>query len=164
MTDRRKILAGTAAFAALAALGACRDTRTATAAPGGFPIELSPEEWRARLTEAEFAVLRQEQTEPPFSSPLNENRAVGTYVCVGCANPVYASDTKYDSGTGWPSFWQPISSQAVGTKPDYKLILPRTEVHCARCGGHLGHVFDDGPPPTGKRHCINGIALDFVAA
>jgi peptide-methionine (R)-S-oxide reductase len=131
---------------------------------GGFPVSLPPEVWADRLTPAEYAVLREEDTEPPYSSPLDALFEPGMYHCAGCANPVYSSEHKYDSGTGWPSFWQPVSPAAIGTKVDYKLILPRTEVHCARCGGHFGHIFDDGPSPTGKRHCLNGLALDFVPA
>lgn len=137
---------------------------------GTFEIELSEAEWRARLSPARYAVLREHATERAFTnelmgerSPLlNESRA-GTYVCAGCDLPLYRSETKYDSRTGWPSFWAEIEG-AVGTQDDYRLFfLRRTEVHCARCGGHLGHVFDDGPAPTGLRHCINGLALDFVA-
>ena len=160
---RRHLLLGGSAAALAGAAAITVGTGGRGVAGTGFEIDLTPEEWRERLTEAEFAVLRQEATERPFTSPLNDNKAAGTYVCAGCANPLYASETKFDSGTGWPSFYAAIEG-GVGTKVDYKLILPRTEVHCARCGGHLGHVFDDGPAPTGKRHCINGVALDFVAA
>ena len=122
--------------------------------------QLSPEEWKKLLSPAAYAVLRQEGTERPFSSPLNNEKRSGTYVCAGCRLPLFASTTKFDSGTGWPSFWQPLP-KAVATKTDFKLILPRTEYHCRRCGGHQGHVFDDGPKPTGKRYCNNG-ALAFV--
>jgi peptide-methionine (R)-S-oxide reductase len=165
MTTRRTLLTGGAA--ALASVGGAAwlaSTRPARAVEGDFPITLTEAEWRDRLTPAEFAVLRQEDTEPAYSSPLDQFWEAGTYVCAGCANPLYSSETKYDSGTGWPSFWAPISPEAVGTKRDFKLIIPRTEVHCARCGGHQGHIFNDGPSPTGERHCINGVALDFVAA
>jgi len=138
------------------------------AAPGSFEVVRTEEEWRELLSPARFAVLREHATERAFSnelmgerSPLlNEDRA-GTYTCAGCGNPLYRSETKYDSRTGWPSFWDAIEG-AVGTQEDRRLIfMVRTEVHCGRCGGHLGHIFDDGPPPTGKRHCINGLAMDF---
>ena len=124
---------------------------------------LSEREWSERLTTEEFRVLRKEGTERPFSSPLNDNKASGTYVCAGCALPLFTSDTKFDSGTGWPSFFQPIDG-ALGTKVDRKLFMARTEYHCIRCGGHQGHVFKDGPRPTGLRYCNNGVALDFVEA
>ena len=158
---RRHVLFGTAA--ALFAGGVALRPNAPAVAAEGFPFTLTEAEWRARLTDAEFAVLREEATERPFTSPLNDVKEAGTFVCAGCANPLYDSATKYDSGTGWPSFYAAIDG-AVGTKRDFKLILPRTEVHCANCGGHLGHIFDDGPAPTGKRHCINGVAMDFVAA
>ena len=124
---------------------------------------LSESEWKDRLTAEEFRVLRHEGTERPFTSPLNDNKAVGTYVCAGCALPLFKSDAKYNSGTGWPSFFQPIDG-ALGTKVDRKLFVARTEYHCARCGGHQGHVFKDGPRPTGLRYCNNGVALDFIEA
>ena len=111
----------------------------------------------------EFHVLRKEGTERPFTSPLNDVKAKGTFVCAGCALPLFTSETKYDSGTGWPSFYQAIDG-AVETKVDRKLFVPRTEYHCARCGGHQGHVFKDGPRPTGLRYCNNGVALNFVEA
>lgn len=125
-------------------------------------IRLSEAEWRKRLTREQFHVLREEGTEPPGSSPLNSEKRDGIFVCAACNQPLFSSASKYESGTGWPSFWQPIEG-ALGTSTDYKLILPRTEYHCARCGGHQGHVFSDGPPPTGKRYCNNGLALAFVA-
>jgi peptide-methionine (R)-S-oxide reductase len=162
---RRFVLTGAAATALVAGSGAWwASQRPAAAADGSFPVELTQEEWRARLTDAEFAVLREEATEPPYSSPLDDFWETGTYHCAGCDNPLYSSEAKYDSGTGWPSFWEPVAEDAVGTRTDYKLIYPRTEVHCARCGGHQGHIFEDGPAPTGLRHCINGVALRFRAA
>ena len=123
----------------------------------------TPEEWRKTLTPEQFHILREEGTERPYSSPLNNEKRKGTFVCAACALPLFTSDTKYDSGTGWPSFYAAIPG-AVATKVDYKLIAPRTEYHCRRCEGHQGHVFDDGPKPTGKRYCNNGVALKFVSA
>ena len=124
-------------------------------------LELSDEEWKQRLTPEQYYILREEGTERPFTSPLDKEYGKGTYVCAGCELPLFTSDTKFDSGTGWPSFWAPIEGH-VGTKTDYKILFPRTEYHCARCGGHQGHVFDDGPEPTGQRWCNNGIALQFI--
>jgi len=135
----------------------------ATAADGAFEVVKSEAEWRAQLTPMQYAVLREEATERAFTSALNDEKRQGIYHCVGCDQALFSSETKYDSGTGWPSFWQEIDG-AVGYKQDFKLFIPRTEEHCSRCGGHLGHVFDDGPPPTGKRHCINGVALRFRPA
>jgi peptide-methionine (R)-S-oxide reductase len=126
-------------------------------------VKLSEDEWRKRLTPEQFAVLRQEATERPGSSPFNAEKRKGTYVCAGCDLPLFTSDTKYESGTGWPSFFSFIPGN-LGTKTDFKILYPRTEYHCARCEGHQGHVFDDGPKPTGKRYCNNGVALKFVAA
>jgi peptide-methionine (R)-S-oxide reductase len=139
--------------------------RRADATPSGaFEVTRSEAEWRAMLTPAEYRVLREEGTERAGSSPLDKVYDPGRYHCKGCGLPVYPSETKYDSRTGWPSFWDALPD-AVRTKPDRTLLfMVRTEVHCRRCGSHFGHVFDDGPAPTGKRHCLNGIALDFVAA
>ena len=124
-------------------------------------LKLSKAQWKQKLTAEQFGVLRGEGTEPPFTSPLNKEYGEGTYVCAGCELSLFSSETKFDSGTGWPSFWAPIESH-VETKTDYKMILPRTEYHCVRCGGHQGHVFKDGPAPTGQRWCNNGVALRFI--
>jgi len=121
-------------------------------------------EWREILSPQAFAVLRNESTERPFSSPLDSEKRAGIFHCAGCDLDLYSSETKYDSRTGWPSFYAAISDDRIGTSTDYYLVYPRTEVHCARCDGHLGHIFADGPPPTGKRHCINGVALTFKVA
>lgn len=120
------------------------------------------EEWKGILTPEQYHVLRRHGTERAGSSPLNHEKRRGTFLCAGCSLPLYSSTAKFDSGTGWPSFWEAIEN-AVGTSVDRSFFMTRTEVHCRRCGGHLGHIFDDGPPPTGKRHCINGVALKFKA-
>ena len=158
---RRGLLGWIGAGVSFAALTACGSGR---AEAKSYPVSMSEAQWRKKLTSAEFSVLRKESTERPYSSPLNKEKRSGTYVCAGCGNRLYSSKTKFESGTGWPSFWAPIDKGAVGTTTDYKIGYPRTEVHCADCGGHLGHIFNDGPKPTGKRHCINGVAMDFVAA
>lgn len=134
------------------------------AADKGFAVTLSDAEWKAKLTPEQYNVLRKEGTERAFTSPLTNEHGKGRFLCAGCDWPLFSSDAKYDSGTGWPSFFQPLNEGAVGSSTDYKLVYPRTEVHCAHCGGHLGHVFDDGPKPTGKRYCMNGVALKFVPA
>jgi peptide-methionine (R)-S-oxide reductase len=154
---RRRQFLGTAAAAL--ALGP-----HAATAQESFEVTRTESEWKARLSDLEYKVMRREGTEPAFSSPLHDLKTEGTYRCRGCEQALYSSEHKFDSGTGWPSFYKPISEEAVATKRDWKLIIPRTEVHCARCGSHLGHIFDDGPPPTGKRHCINGVSLEFVEA
>ena len=128
-----------------------------------FEITLTEEEWRARLTDKQFRVLRDEDTESPNTSPLTYENRKGTFFCAGCDLPLFASDTKFESGTGWPSFWDPLPD-AVATRADKGIFGSRTEVHCRRCGGHLGHVFDDGPEPTGKRYCMNGAAMVFREA
>jgi len=131
-------------------------------AAAAYPFTLGDAEWRKRLSPLAYQVLRKRSTEYPFTSPLNKEHRPGIFACAGCGQRLFSSKTKFDSGTGWPSFWAPLP-RAVGTSRDFELGYPRTEVHCARCGGHLGHVFDDGPQPTGKRYCMNGVALAFVA-
>jgi peptide-methionine (R)-S-oxide reductase len=161
MKRRHLLLAGTAGFAAIAADGLLRWRGAEAAATAEtFEITKTPEEWRAILTEAQYAVLREEDTERPFTSPLNEEKRAGIFHCAGCDLELFSSEAKFDSGTGWPSFFEALPD-AIGYKEDTSLFMTRTEEHCRRCGGHLGHVFDDGPPPTGKRHCINGVALNF---
>lgn len=130
------------------------------AANKSFPIGLSDEEWRAKLSPAQFRVLREHGTERAGSSPLDKQYGPGVYHCAGCGQPIFGSETKFNSGTGWPSFWAPLDG-AVETETDRSFFMSRTEVHCSRCGGHLGHVFDDGPQPTGQRYCMNGVSLDF---
>ncbi len=127
------------------------------------PLNLTDAEWKKRLPPAAYQVLRKEATERPYSSPLNSEKRKGTFVCLGCDLPLFSSEAKYDSGTGWPSFFRALPG-SIKTKTDYKLVYPRTEYHCARCGGHHGHLFDDGPKPTGLRYCNNGVALKFIPA
>lgn len=160
MISRRDLLMAGAALAAVVALrGLVWPVRAVDGE--AFEITRTDAEWRALLGEDRYRVLREEGTEPPFSSALDNEKRNGVFHCAGCELPVYSSDAKYDSGTGWPSFWQALPD-AIGTREDDTLFVTRTECHCRRCGGHLGHIFDDGPPPTGKRHCINGLALSFV--
>ncbi len=129
----------------------------------GLEVTRSDAEWKKLLSPAAYDVLRHEGTERPFSSPLDKEKRDGIFACAGCELDLYSSSTKFESGTGWPSFWRPLPN-AIGTTTDRKLGMVRTEVHCRRCGGHLGHVFDDGPPPTGKRYCMNGVAMRFKPA
>jgi peptide-methionine (R)-S-oxide reductase len=125
-----------------------------------FEVSLSDAEWRERLNQEQYQVLRRHGTERAGTSPLDKRYDAGSYLCAGCGQALFSSDTKFDSGTGWPSFWAPVEG-ATESSTDYKLLYPRTEVHCSRCGGHLGHAFNDGPPPTGQRYCMNGVAMKF---
>ncbi len=160
---RRALLRKLAALTAL--LAGCSRSGPADAGEGAADavekLDCPHEDWKKVLRPAAYDVLFEEDTERPFSSPLDKEKRAGTYVCAACALPLFESKTKFESGTGWPSFWAPIAGH-VATSRDFKLILPRTEYHCARCGGHQGHVFDDGPKPTGQRYCNNGVALAFV--
>jgi len=143
---------------------ACSRAGAATApAKEHFEVEMTDDQWKARLSPQAYAVLRHEGTETPFTSPLNSEHRKGIFTCAGCALALFSSDTKFDSGTGWPSFWQPLPN-AVNKQVDNSLGMSRDEVHCRRCGGHLGHVFDDGPKPTGLRYCMNGVAMGFTPA
>jgi peptide-methionine (R)-S-oxide reductase len=154
----------TFAWAGLGLAAAGLAKRTIPAANAGekeFPVMKTDAEWKKILTEDQFYVLRKHGTERSGTSPLDKNYAPGVYHCAACDQALFTSETKFDSGTGWPSFFQPIEN-AVGSSTDWKLIYPRTEIHCSRCGGHLGHVFEDGPAPTGKRYCMNGVAMKFV--
>ncbi len=160
MSTRRNLLLGGGLFVLGGGALALRSGLLDSGRDQTFPYALTEEEWSAKLTPEQFAVLRDEVTERPFSSPLNEEKRPGLYACAGCAQQAYDAAAKFDSGTGWPSFSSPLPD-AVGTRSDYSLLIPRTEVHCSNCGGHLGHIFDDGPEPTGERHCLNGLALDF---
>ena len=158
MLDRRIFLAGAGGLAVIA--GAYWARRPMAAEPS-FDIQKSEAEWRRILTPAQFDVLRKHSTEMPGSSALDHEKREGTFACAGCDLPLFSSATKFESGTGWPSFYRPLPN-AVETSEDRTLFIARTEVHCRRCGGHLGHVFDDGPPPTGLRYCMNGVALKFT--
>jgi peptide-methionine (R)-S-oxide reductase len=140
----------------------CDVSQEVAMASKNFEVTKSDEEWRRILTPEQYQVLRLQSTEAPFKNKYHDSKTPGTYRCAGCELPLFSSEHKFDSGTGWPSFWQPINDTALGTKTDWKLFVPRTEVHCRRCGGHLGHVFKDGPPPTGLRYCINSAALTFL--
>jgi peptide-methionine (R)-S-oxide reductase len=158
MMTKRALLAGGAM-----GLAAASGLPWWPSAAEAFEVTLSDAEWRKRLTPDQYAVLRQSDTERPFTSPLLHEERSGTFVCAGCSRDLFSSTTKFDSGTGWPSFWAPLD-KAVGTVRDTSFGMVRTAVHCDRCGGHLGHVFDDGPKPTGLRYCMNGVAMAFKPA
>lgn len=158
MTNRRIVLK-TGLLAALAAAfrpGLAAGPQAATV----FEVTHTEAEWKKLLTPAQYSVLRQSGTERPFASALNNEKRAGVFHCAGCEKALFSSTTKFDSGTGWPSFWAPLP-KGVGTEEDSSLFMKRTSVHCSRCGGHLGHVFDDGPKPTGLRYCMNGVAMTF---
>ena len=163
--DRRTLIKAGLALG-LGLLARVLGLRPAQAKESGemFEITRTDDEWKSLLTPEQYYVLRKEGTEPPFKNNYHDNKASGIYQCAGCDLPLFSSDAKFDSSTGWPSFWKPVEESAVRTRTDWKLLYPRTEVHCRRCGGHLGHVFNDGPPPTGLRYCINSAALKFVPA
>lgn len=162
LTRRNVFLAGAGAFALFGAVR-ISGLLSASKAAETFEIAHSDAEWRTLLTRDQYAVLRQQGTEAPYSSPLDHEKRPGTFACAGCDLPLFSSKTKFDSRTGWPSFWQPLD-EAIGTSEDRLFGMVRTEVHCRRCGGHLGHVFNDGPPPTGLRYCMNGVAMTFKPA
>ncbi len=162
MMTRRFLLAGGAVGAVALAVGE-RDGESKPRAAETFEVAHSEAEWRKRLTPDQYAVLRQSDAERPFTSLLLHEERPGTFACAGCDRDVYSSETKFDSGTGWPSFWEPIAG-AVGATRDTSWGMARTAVHCAHCGGHLGHVFEDGPKPTGLRYCMNGVAMTFKLA
>lgn len=162
MTRRNFLFASAGIGAVLAGIG-LRGRATAAGNAETFEVTKTDAEWKAQLGDDRYQVLRHEATEYAGSSPLNHEKRKGMFHCAGCDLPVYSSEHKYESGTGWPSFWE-AQANAIGTREDNSLFTTRTECHCRRCGGHFGHIFDDGPPPTGKRHCINGLALSFKPA
>jgi peptide-methionine (R)-S-oxide reductase len=155
-------------FTIFVVIGGCKsvsdgEDRHLSAETPEFEITRSEKEWKEILTPEQFHILREKGTEPAFTGKYHDNKEGGLYICAGCENELFHSDAKFDSGTGWPSFWMPVSEKVVVTKPDNSLFMRRTEVLCSRCGGHLGHVFNDGPRPTGLRYCINSLALNFEA-
>lgn len=163
MNQDRRFILGLVGTTAVAGLSVMLFGRGSPADAANFEVQRSPADWRRRLGERRFHILREAGTETPFTSPLLNEHRKGLFACAGCALPLFGSATKFDSGTGWPSFWKPLPN-AVVTRSDRSLLMERTEVLCRRCGSHLGHVFDDGPKPTGLRYCMNGLALGFHAA
>jgi peptide-methionine (R)-S-oxide reductase len=162
MKRRYLLQAGIAGLSMAALSRYLHANATETTSPGKrFAVTRTDADWRKRLTATQYRILRQHGTEAPFSSPLDKEKRQGIFACAGCDLPLFNAKTKFDSGTGWPSFYAPLTG-AVGSSIDRTLMMVRTEVHCNRCGGHLGHVFDDGPPPTGQRFCINGVAMKFI--
>ncbi|QQR36157.1 peptide-methionine (R)-S-oxide reductase MsrB [Devosia oryziradicis] len=161
--DRRNLLLGGTALAGLAAFAYFRPMGAARAAEGDFPYKLTEAQWRAKLSPEAYVVLREEGTERPFTSPLLDEHREGIFACAGCDQPLFKSETKFDSGTGWPSFYDFIPG-ALGTREDNSFGMTRVSLHCSNCGGHQGHVFEDGPPPTGLRYCIDGVSLQFIPA
>ena len=161
--DRRNLLLGGTALAGLAAFAYFRPRGAARAAEGDFPYKLTEAQWRAKLSPEAYVVLREEGTERPFTSPLLDEHREGIFACAGCDQPLFKSETKFDSGTGWPSFYDFIPG-ALGTREDNSFGMTRVSLHCSNCGGHQGHVFEDGPPPTGLRYCIDGVSLQFIPA
>jgi peptide-methionine (R)-S-oxide reductase len=160
MSTRRQFLTVAATTLGLGSLVAWFEQPEAVVRDRPFSVEKSEDVWRASLSPEQYHVLRRQGTERPFSSPLDHETRRGMFMCAACGNPVFSSDTKFDSGTGWPSFWTPVDG-ATETSVDHSWMMIRTEVHCARCGSHLGHVFPDGPKPTGLRYCMNGVAMRF---
>ncbi len=161
MLTRRSFIAATLTLSALLAGKAYAMGIFSKKEPASFPVTLTDDEWKAKLTPEQYRVLRKHGTERAGTSPLNDEKRAGTYHCAGCDNVLFDAAAKYDSGSGWPSFFQPADDGAVGKDIDHKLGYPRVEIHCADCGGHLGHVFEDGPAPTGLRYCMNGVCLAF---
>ena len=162
VTRRRFFITASVTAMSMVTIGACAAGRTSASPDAGFVVTHTDAEWRNLLTPAQYDVLRNAGTETPYSSPLNDEHRRGVFSCAGCALHLYSSDTKFDSGTGWPSFWKALDN-AVLERPDTSLGMMRTEVLCSRCGGHLGHVFNDGPQPTGLRYCMNGVGMTFGA-
>jgi peptide-methionine (R)-S-oxide reductase len=162
VTRRRFLATGGMTVLSMVVVSACAANARSSPPDTGFAVTHTDAEWRQLLTPAQYSVLRQAGTEAPYSSPLNDEHRQGVFSCAGCGQRLYSSDTKFDSGTGWPSFWKALDN-AVLERPDTSLGVTRTEVLCSRCGGHLGHVFDDGPQPTGLRYCMNGVAMTFTA-